>query len=164
MFKYKVIKKAVSYDLANFVFNYFKLKRETCKYLIDNKVSLKGYNRMIPFIDMFDTKIFGTWTDEQVPGTFSCYSDSVMETLLIKLIPVMKKETGLDLLPTYSYARLYKKGDELKRHKDRASCEISTTLHLGGEPWPLFISENKEEKTKGIKVILDAFGFFLLVF
>ena len=47
----------------------------------------------------------------------------------------MQKETGLDLCPTYSYARLYKKdGDELKRHKDRPSCEISTTINLGGDP------------------------------
>ena len=27
----------------------------------------------------------------------------------------------------------------LKRHKDRPSCEISTTLNLGGDPWPIFI-------------------------
>ena len=51
----------------------------------------------------------------------------------------MQKETGLNLVPTYSYARAYKKGDELRRHKDRPSCEISTTVHLGGDPWPIFI-------------------------
>jgi hypothetical protein len=62
-----------------------------------------------------------------------------METLLVKVLPVMASETGLELVPTYSYARLYKKGDELKRHKDRHSCEISTTIHLGGDPWPIFI-------------------------
>ena len=28
MFKYQVIKKAVSFELANFIFNYFMLKRE----------------------------------------------------------------------------------------------------------------------------------------
>jgi hypothetical protein len=47
--------------------------------------------------------------------------------------------TGLDLVPTYSYARIYKHGDILKRHKDRPSCEISTTLNLGGDPWPIYI-------------------------
>ena len=44
-------------------------------------------------------------------------------------------------MPTYSYARVYKKGDELRRHKDRPSCEISTTVHLGGDPWPIFIDD-----------------------
>ena len=53
----------------------------------------------------------------------------------------MQQETGLQLVPTYSYARTYKKGDILKRHKDRPSCEISTTINLGGDPWPIFIDE-----------------------
>jgi hypothetical protein len=39
----------------------------------------------------------------------------------------MEKHTKLKLIPTYSYARIYKKGDVLHRHKDRFSCEISTT-------------------------------------
>ena len=63
----------------------------------------------------------------------------VMETLMMKVLPIMKKETGLQLIPTYSYARLYKNGDILKRHKDRSSCEVSCTLNLGGDPWPIFI-------------------------
>ncbi len=83
--------------------------------------------------------ILGTWSDQQVPNTFSCYSDFVMETLMMKVLPVMQKETGLYLIPTYSYARIYKKGDILKRHKDRPSCEISTTIHLGGDKWSIFI-------------------------
>ena len=57
----------------------------------------------------------------------------------MKVLPLMQQETGLELLPTYSYARIYKKGDVLKRHKDRPSCEISTTVHLGGDKWPIFI-------------------------
>ena len=56
-----------------------------------------------------------------------------METLLQKVKPVMEKHTGLKLSETYSYARIYKKGDVLARHKDRYSCEISTTLNLGGD-------------------------------
>ena len=79
------------------------------------------------------------WNDEQVPNTYSHYSDIAMETLLQEVKPVMQKHTGLKLSPTYSYARIYKKGDILKRHKDRPSCEISTTVNLGGDPWPIFI-------------------------
>jgi hypothetical protein len=124
--KYQVIKKAVSYELANFVFNYFLLKRDAANFMYQ-------YNLIA------DTGMFGTWKDNQVPNTYSHYSDPVMETLLVKMLPVMAKETGLELVPTYSYARLYKKGDILYRHKDRPSCEISTTLNLGGDPWPIFI-------------------------
>jgi hypothetical protein len=140
--KYQVIKKAVSYELANFVFNYFLLKRDAAKFMYDNNI-------------IHDNGMFGTWTDQQIPNTYSHYADPVMETLLVKMLPVMKQHTGLDLVPTYSYARAYKKGDELRRHKDRPSCEISTTLNLGGDPWPIFIEPSGEVGKEGKKVLLE---------
>ena len=69
-----------------------------------------------------------------------------METLLEKVKPIMEEKTGLKLLPTYAYARIYKKDDVLKRHKDRMSCEISTTMNLGGDPWPIYL---EPDETKG---------------
>ena len=124
--KYQVIKKAISYELANFIFNYFLLKRDAVEFMYNNNIT-------------YNCGMLGTWADHQVPHTYSHYGDHVMETLLVKVLPVMAQETGLELVPTYSYARLYKKGDILKRHKDRPSCEISTTINLGGNPWPIFI-------------------------
>jgi hypothetical protein len=50
-------------------------------------------------------------------NTYSQYSNIAMETLLLKCQPGMEKATGLKLYPAYTYARIYKKGDELKRHK-----------------------------------------------
>ena len=153
--KYQVIKNAISYELANFLYNYFMLKRDAVKFMYENNIHSQ-------------TSILGTWSDEQVPNTYSMYGDFAMETLMMKVMPVMKKETGLDLVPTYSYARIYKKGDILKRHKDRPSCEISTTLNLGGESWPIFIdptgSDNvideyknihKPDAPKGVRVDLE---------
>ena len=125
-FKYKVIKKAVSYELANFCYNYFLLKRDAVSFMYKNNITA-------------ESPILGRWDDPQVPGAYSLYGDFVMETLLMKVLPVMKEKTGMDLIPTYSYARVYQTGSELKRHKDRPSCEISTTLNLGGDPWPIFI-------------------------
>ena len=125
-FKYKVIKKAVSYELANFCYNYFLLKRDAVSFMYKNNITA-------------ESPILGRWDDPQVPGAYSIYGDFVMETLLMKVLPVMKQKTGMDLIPTYSYARVYQTGSELKRHKDRPSCEISTTLNLGGDPWPIFI-------------------------
>jgi len=153
--KYQVIKGAVSYELANFIFNYFLLKRDAVKFMYENNIT-------------YDNGMFGTWGDTQIPNTYSHYADHVMETLLMKTLPVMQKETGLELVPTYSYARAYKKGDILKRHKDRPSCEISTTIHLGGDQWSIFIdptgSNNvideyknimKPDAPQGVKVDLD---------
>jgi len=132
--KYQVIKNALSYELANFIFNYFLLKRDAVDFMYQNNIHAQS-------------PILGTWADEQIPNTYSHYADPVMETLLVKVLPKMKQETGLDLIPTYSYARAYKKGDTLHRHKDRPSCEISTTIHLGGDPWTIFV--------EGTKVLLE---------
>ena len=62
-----------------------------------------------------------------------------METLLAGLKLKIEKATKLKLIETYSYARIYKNGDILKRHKDRQSCAVSATLSLGGDRCGLFI-------------------------
>jgi hypothetical protein len=125
--KYQVIRGALSKELANFIFNYMMLQRDAVDFMLkNNKV-----NPANPFI--------GTRTDHQIPGAYSKYGDWVMEALLMFMIPIMKAKTGLELIPTYSYTRLYEKGNILNRHKDRRSCEVSTTMHLGGDPWPIYI-------------------------
>jgi hypothetical protein len=142
--KFLIIKNAISKDLATFVYNYFLMKRQVARTLFDKR-----------YISPFES-MFGVWSDLQVPNTYSHYADIAMETLLLKLQPIMEKKTGLKLNPNYSYARIYKKGDILKRHKDRFSCEISTTLHLGGDCWPIFLEPSGKEGLKGTKVNLKA--------
>ena len=141
--KYKVLKSAVSKELAQFCHTYFLNKRRVARFLFDNKY-------ISPYTDYF-----GIWNDSQVPNTYSHYSDIVMETLLQGLHNKMEKETGYKLQPAYSYARIYKDGDVLHRHKDRYSCEISTTLNLGGDPWPIYLDPTGKEKQAGVKVDLD---------
>ena len=141
--KYTVLKKIISRELADFCYAYFLNKRNVARFLFDQK-----------YISPF-TEYWGIWTDEQVPNTYSHYGDLVMETLLQKVKPIMEKNTGLKLSETYSYARIYKNGDVLARHKDRYSCEISTTLNLGGDPWPIYLDPTGKEKQAGIKVDLD---------
>jgi hypothetical protein len=142
MGKYKVVKQAINYELANFLFNYFLLKREAVEHMYNTNM-------------IYDNGMLGTWGDTQIPNTYSIYGDPAFDTLLMKMLPVMKKETGLDVVPTYSYARMYKKGDELKKHKDRPSCEISTTLNLGGDPWPIFLENNKVMLETGDMLIYE---------
>ena len=152
---YTVIKKAISPEIAEFVYKYFLLKRQVARTLFDTK-----------YISPM-TEYWGVWNDQQIPETYSHYGDVAMETLLTEVKPIMEKETKLKLIETYAYARIYKKGDILHRHKDRFSCEISTTLNLGGDDWPIYINPNKEEgsqdkdgkyipsKAKGVKVDLN---------
>ena len=80
--------------------------------------------------------------DTQVPGSAAMYAEPVVEELLEELRPSVERSTGLHLLPTYSYVRLYKHGASLERHRDRPACEVSVTLSLDAdspEPWPIWI-------------------------
>ena len=137
-----VIKEAVDPKVAEFVYNYFLMKRQVARTFFDTR-----------YISPF-TNEWGVWNDDQVPETYSHYADIAMETLLLNVQPKMEKLTGLKLNPTYSYARIYKKGDILKRHKDRFSCEISTTLNLGGDPWPIYLDPTGKQGQAGVKVDL----------
>ena len=144
--KYTVIKQAISKDLAAFVANYFCMQKQvydTCR----------EQRYFSPF-----ENIIGYYEEPngQIPNTYSQYANMAMETLLLKCQPVMEKATGLKLNPAYSYARIYKKGDELKRHKDRFSCEISTTMNLAGDNWPIYLDPSGETGKKGIKIDLEA--------
>jgi hypothetical protein len=142
--KYTVIRQAISKDLAVFVANYFSMQKQvydTC--------------REAGYISPFEN-IIGHYegSDEQIPNTYSQYSNIAMETLMLKCQSKMEEVTDLKLYPAYTYARIYKKGDVLKRHKDRFSCEISTTMNLGGDPWPIYLEPSGETDKKGIKVDL----------
>jgi hypothetical protein len=80
--------------------------------------------------------------DRLVPHVACRYGDPITDGLLVNVQPAIERATGLLLYPTYSYVRLYKKGDHLTRHTDRESCEISVTLCLGmspNAPWPIHV-------------------------
>ena len=70
-------------------------------------------------------------SDGQVDGSQSFYSHSVTEALMLLLLPKIEKIVKEKLIPTYSYARVYRNGAVLKEHTDRASCEISVSIQLG---------------------------------
>ena len=78
-------------------------------------------------------------------GDTMFYGDPTTDSLLVTKLKLMEKETGLSLLPTYSFWRMYTFGADLKKHKDRPSCEYSVTVKINscGVEWPIFM-EGKE--------------------
>ena len=153
--KYQVIRNAVSREVCDIAYRYLQISAEADYWLLQNNATHEG------------NPLIGTFKDQQVPNSYAKYGDRLMETLLVKTIPVMENRTGLKLVPTYAYCRLYKKGNILRRHKDRPSCEISTTLNLGGDNWDIFLDPSgadnvideyknvhKPNAPKGIKISL----------
>ena len=134
--KYTVIRQAVSKDLAIFIANYFRMQKQ----VYDTCRQARYFSPFEQVLGYYETQ------NEQIPNTYSSYGNIAMETLMLKCQPIMEKTTGLKLDPNYTYARIYKKGDELKRHKDRFSCEISTTINLGGRVGQFTLKQKKAKK------------------
>ena len=115
------------------------LTRQQCEALVQRMFSLKASGQLI--------------NDEQCPLSDAIYGDPVFDDILQKFAKPIGDAVGRDLLPTYTYARIYRPGEQLKKHKDRPACEISATLTLGYDSkpiWPIFFDEAKE-----ISVSLD---------
>ena len=69
---YVIVKEAISTELADFVKEYFLMKRKV--------VEQMKYTRVIsPYINYL-----GTWEDPQMPNTYSHYADFAMETYFAK--------------------------------------------------------------------------------
>jgi len=148
---YVKIEKFISTELANFLYDYVKDSANRLVYAEEN-------------IDNFDKNVFGAFDDTQALGDYSKYGDPVFDSLLSHKLTDMERLLDIRLVPTYSYHRLYTTDTELVRHKDRPSCEISTTLCLGYDTsnlddknwnWPMFVGpETGERGTLGKPVYM----------
>ena len=98
--------------------------------------------------DHLNTRIDGNLQDNQVPETPSFYADELMQRIQIELLPKIEEHTGLELHKTYTYARIYKRGDVLRIHRDRAACEISLTMNIGGNKWAIWVLDRDENPVK----------------
>ena len=136
---YVVIRNFLTPEICAVLWNYCKIKtqREDFRYTYHRNTYNKDWE--------------GTWEDPQAYGSYSSYGDPLMDSILELSNQSMELYTGLKLLPQYSYWRFYQKGNVLERHRDRNSCEISTTVCLGYDvsdvdqtvypdyDWPMFV-------------------------
>jgi hypothetical protein len=129
---YTVVRNAISEDALELIKNTILIDKQT-----------KYYERGI---DQNNRTAFG---DEQSPISYANYSLPINDALALTLHPIMEEVTGLNLLPTYTYSRIYWKGSTLAKHKDRPSCQYSCTINIANdpEPWPIYM--------EGAEVILN---------
>lgn len=115
------------------------------KYTVVKNAIDKNLTEFITQYALFDEMQDFTEDTHQVLGAHAKYADPVMETLLLKLHPLMEETTGLSLYPTYAFHRVYRNGAILHPHKDRPACEISTTISFNysyddtNYQWPIII-------------------------
>lgn len=91
--------------------------------------------------------------DAQCPESLAIYDMWPFVELLVEKIPLIASITEEPMFPTYSYARMYKNGETLKKHVDRGACEVSVTLHLSndGVEWPIYF-ETPDKRTVALNL------------
>lgn len=136
---YVVIRKFIDENLANLLY----------QYCITNVKRADFLEQHAP--EAYRPSFDGQFGDTQAPMSYNRYGDPMMDTMLVSGTPSMEKYTGLNLIPNYTYWRLYQQGEVLKRHIDRDSCEVSATMCLGYNTsnlnpaehgdydWPMFV-------------------------
>ena len=79
--------------------------------------------------------------EPQVNGSLARYNIPFYKTTHYSLMKQIEGILGMDLLPTYFFDRFYYEGQELTRHTDRPSCEISATVQISTNrdaAWPIW--------------------------
>ena len=95
--------------------------------------------------------------DEQVNGAVGRLDHEYMfDTLLERVWPYIEGIIGEELLPTYTYGRVYTGGNKLAKHTDREACEISVTVQLARShhyAWPIYMGGRRFDLAEGDGVI-----------
>ena len=79
-------------------------------------------------------------------GPNNQYAPIPAQMFLGSLTAKMSALVGRELLPSFSFWRIYRQGDVLNRHKDRNACEVSVTISLmpageDGSIWPISVTD-----------------------
>jgi len=137
--EYKVVRNFIDAPLTNFLYEYFLLRKKVSNTFSEH-----------PILSKYSAYVSNNEGDAQVKNAYALYGDPAFDVLMCLALDVMRKETQKDLIPTYSYARIYNHGDELKPHVDREHCEYSTTINLYSDiDWPIYMNKTPIHLSSG---------------
>lgn len=82
-------------------------------------------------------------SDDLVPNnSHAVYNPRAAVELMCNSNFLVTEYLGENVVPTFAYGRLYKKGSELKRHADRGAAEIVISVNLGSDkPYPIYFED-----------------------
>jgi len=138
---YEIIPSVVSADACKIMAKDFELSEQL----------ILNVNRQDPSYRCYSTNSNEfPFADEMVNKSFSWYSPLIFEALSVSVMKDIVEETvGYEVYPTYSYARIYYNGSEMKRHTDRACSEFSVSCCISVDdevdPWPIYFERTNGE-------------------
>jgi len=79
-------------------------------------------------------------------GNLGSANETACLQILVERTAAVGKIFGEPVLPTYTYAKLYKAGSTVSKHSEREPCEISLLANFGpsgkgGANWPIVIEK-----------------------
>ena len=131
-----------------------------------NKLNNNLYVVVEDFLDQSEIKLLKNYTklthrfntsnfDPVMNYDTALYGDPVFESLMVSKNKIMNDICNKELVPTYSYWRMYTNTATLKMHSDRPSCEFSVSVMIDSDktPWPFIAGENSIMQKPGDAVI-----------
>ncbi len=112
------------------------IEKQTCKLLEFE------FDKIVKNICLYNDPEYQPF-DGQANNCFWKYSVHGFEALLLLIQPKVEEVVGKNLLPSYSYARIYYREAEMERHVDRRSCEYSVTacISIDKTPWEIWFKD-----------------------
>jgi mRNA-degrading endonuclease YafQ of YafQ-DinJ toxin-antitoxin module len=148
---YLVIKNFLPKDVSNILYSYTLKKVNKLAAKLEHPTDYKFHND-----DWDGFRKCKVGDDNKESYYWNFYGDELTDTILEGSVNYVKDYTGIEIIPTYSFLRLYQYEDDLFKHIDRPSCEISATICLGynisnvdqnvypNYIWPICINKNGE--------------------
>ena len=86
------------------------------------------------------------------PSFCAVVKDKILKVFHEMMAKEVSLHVGKELIPTYLYGRIYKKGADVYRHTDRPECEYSVSLTLDSseedKSWPIFFKAKDDKEYK----------------
>ena len=104
---------------------------------------------LVKFLESYYRQILGSGgTHFRRDGTsLNGYGEACADVALYATREKIEAATGLKLNPGFSFVRLYRKGEKLRRHIDRGANEVNCTIQIyASKPWPLGVDVGGKDK------------------
>jgi hypothetical protein len=120
-----------------------------CGYLLVKSVLSERVCHILSTYCLLDEKVNPNFDSMDVPDTHFKTSDLLSTSLLLSIMPEVESHTRMELVPTSSHFRVYRKGSFLTKHHDQDECcQVTASINVGAylpegyAGWPVYLEDH----------------------